>query len=290
MTSGLRQDILSDPIISGRERAMLSMTSDYITDKGNPEEAIRMVAEAGFDAIHWCHHWSDDFIYTEAELEHIQANLKKYKLDVLWVHASEGQEKRWSSPVEYQRRAGVELVRNRIEMACILGTDAIVLHAPYLAHDAEPFWNSVLKSLEELEGFALERKVAIAIENLPNDDFVGIDQLLAKFPPEFIGICYDSGHGNIGRGDGLAQMERRKDRLIAMHLHDNNGFHDQHKNLFKGTIDWGRLAKIIAKSPCRDRLNLESNVRNSGGDAASGIPKEALAGAKKFERMIRKAR
>jgi len=48
-----------------------------------------------------------------------------------------------------------------------------------------------------------------------------------------------------------------KDRLIATHLHDNDGSGDQHRLLYSGAIDWPRLARIVAGSAYRKPITME---------------------------------
>jgi sugar phosphate isomerase/epimerase len=124
-------------------------------------------------------------------------------------------------------------------------------------------WLQLKKSLWELEEFCIQRGVRIAVENRPKDKFVGIESLLAENPADFLGLCYDSGHGNIG-GKGLEHLDRVKDRLISVHLHDNDGLSDQHKPVFTGTVDWAELTRIVGDSPYDEFLTLETDMRHSG--------------------------
>jgi sugar phosphate isomerase/epimerase len=110
--------------------------------------------------------------------------------------------------------------------------------------------------------------VRLALENMPDDDFVELDSLCAEYDAGFLGLCYDSGHGNIG-SDGLAQLERRADRLAAIHLHDNDGSKDRHDLPFTGTVDWPRLTRLLAVSAYDGCISLEANQR--GED----VPEEA---------------
>lgn len=148
---------------------------DWYTGIGNPEISLRNIAEAGFTHVHWCHHWSGDFLYGESEMDHIDKLLKEYNLQVADVHGSEGREKFWYSPQEYARVAGVELVKNRIDFTARFGGDAVVMHAyplPLEADKREQVWTQLRKTLDELQSYALERNVKIAIENLI--DFHGV--------------------------------------------------------------------------------------------------------------------
>ena len=84
-------------------------------------------------------------------------------------------------------------------------------------------------------------------------------RIFKLYGPEFVGLCYDSGHGNIA-GNGLDRLELVRQRLLSLHLHDNDGASDQHKLPFEGTVDWPRLARIIAASLYAKPISMESNL------------------------------
>lgn len=267
---------------------MLSMTTDYRADSGSPEPYLRRIAEAGFSHLHWCHHWNDDFFYAESEVDQIARWLDDFGLRLNDLHATAGQEKRWTSIVDYEREAGVELVRNRIAMASRLGGDVVILHmsaAPIDAASRDAFWDALRRSLDALEPFARERGVRIALENLTDGNFATVRKVLSQFGPDYIGLCYDSGHGNI-TGDGLDRLDVVKDRLISLHLHDNNGKGDAHLPLFRGTVDWERLTGIIARSSYRKMVSLEVSMRQTGIDDEPAFLAQCYQDGTRFAEMI----
>jgi sugar phosphate isomerase/epimerase len=271
---------------------MLSMTTDYLQSTDSPEPFLRRLADAGFSHLHWCHHWNDDFVYAGAEIEQIGRWLDQFGLKLNNLHASEGVEKRWISTVEYERLAGVELVKNRIEMTRRLGGDVIILHMPVAPADdpdRQAFWNALHHSLDALRPFARERDIRIALENLTDGNFATVRQVLGQYPVDFVGLCYDSGHGNV-TGDGLEQLELVKDRLIALHLHDNDGKGDDHQPLFTGTVDWRRLAGIIARSSYDKMVSLEVSMRKVGTDDEMEFLRTTFDGGTRFAQMIDEAR
>ena len=67
------------------------------------------------------------------EIRQIERWLREFNLAVNDLHGSAGREKAWGSPREYERLAGVELVKNRIDMAARLGTDVVIMHRVGLA-------------------------------------------------------------------------------------------------------------------------------------------------------------
>ena len=270
---------------------MLSITTDYVKDVGCPEPYLKRIAEAGFSHIHWCHHWNTDFIYLDCEIEQIAKWLQDYDLKLNDLHASAGIEKSWWSPLEYGRLAGVELVKNRISMAARLSSDVIIMHVTSEREGGEKknvSWTQLLKSLDAIQPYARDHGVRIAIENLfPDnfDNFQTIEKILSKYSPDYLGLCYDSGHANIGN-EGLDHLERLKNRLISIHLHDNEGTEDQHKLLFSGTVDWARLARIIAESSYTKCVSMEVTMYNSGIEDEKAFLEKAFEMGMIFSRMI----
>ncbi len=266
---------------------MLSITSDYVKSTGNPAPYLRRIAEAGFSHIHWCHHWNTDFMYSDSEIDQIGQWFQEYGLQLNDLHASDGQEKFWVSSEEYRRQAGVELVKNRINMAAKLGSDVIIMHVhaePRQEEFNQIYWVQLQKSLDEIEPYARKRGVRVAAENL-GYNFDTLDKLFTKYNPDYIGLCYDSSHANIA-GDRMGRMEPHKERLISIHLNDTDGASDQHKLPFTGTVDWSRLTRIIAESTYTKCVNLEVTIHNTGIEDEPVFLKKAFESATTLARMI----
>jgi len=263
---------------------MLSVTTDYATGTGPPEPYLRRIADAGFTHVHWCHQWNTDFIYTEPELDHIEAVMGEVGLHLLDLHGTVGPEKNWGSALEYERLAGVDILRNRMEMTARLGGDVVIMHLP--GGDADEWWPRIAASLDEARALASERGLRIAVENGgSHESFDDIERVLDAYPSEYVGLCYDSGHGNLF-AEGLARLEGIKDRLISVHLHDNDGTADQHKLLFSGTTDWARLAGIIAASAYDMCVSMEVATRGHDFDSEATFLRQAFETGARFAEMI----
>ena len=264
---------------------MLSITSDYATSVGCPEPYLRRIGQAGFSHVHWCHQWNTDFVYFDCEIGQVAAWLRDFGLRLNDLHASHGREKDWGSAAEYERLAGVELIKNRIEMTARLGADVIILHLPAgLGEDQsdQAGWSRLRRSLDALEPYARAHHVRIAIEN---GEFEAIERVLAAYDPEFLGLCYDSGHGNMV-ADGLDRLESLQHRLISIHLHDNDGLSDQHKLPFTGTVDWSRLARIIATSSYTKCVSQETTMGKTGIDDEDTFLARAFEAGTRLAGMI----
>jgi len=272
---------------------MTSIATDYRQDTGDPYPYLRAIAAAGFTHIHWCHHWNTDFLYAAPEISQIRQWLSELGLGVTDLHASAGSEKGWASPHEYERLAGVELVANRLTMAARLECGVVVLHIP-----AEPdgeadrlaYWDRIRRSLDALARDSAATGVRIAFENGGTPaSWNPIVRVCSEYPPDFAGLCYDSGHGNLS-GDGLDRLAEHAGRLLAIHLHDNDGSGDQHILPFMGTTDWPRLVGLIAGSSYRKWVNLEVSQTRSGYEEEAPFLREALAIADRLSREIAAAR
>ena len=262
-----------NPGISEANCMKISLTSDFAGSTGDPTLSLKALAEAGFTNVMWCHHWCDDFLYGTHEIDYLKSIFKEYGLALSDIHGSQGVEKCWHSPVEYCRKAGVELVANRIEMLREMdGDGTIMMHVPFFnaggQDEAErkvvqDHFDALCRSLDDLMPLLEEAETAISAENMWLDSWELIEALLARYPANRLGICYDSGHGNANANKQMDHLERNKGRLIALHLDDNDGTGDQHQPPYYATVDWNRLAGIIATSSYKRELSFELSMMNT---------------------------
>ena len=281
--------------------SMLSINTDFKQGTGYPFTYFKNIAEAGFSHVHWCHNWNTYFLYTEMEIAEIRKQLDLHGLQLSDIHASSGVEKCWYSPVEYERIAGVELVKNRIYMSSILGGDAVVLH-PFVVYDKDalPEYRAQgLKSLTEIDSFARSCGVKVSLENLFQKDGSGINDTglenidtleyyFKRFSPETIGFCWDTGHSIILGDESFERCAGfAKERLSAMHINDNKGDLDQHSPPFTWTDRWEWVAGVIASSPYPENkpVLLEVDINNNPADTDDFLSGTYNAG-RKFTDMI----
>lgn len=254
----------------------IALNTDFLTSRLSPEKYLRLISEAGFTHLHWCHHWNTDYLYSSYEIAQYKKWLKKYNLKLLDIHGSMGQEKLWFSTEEYQRKSGVLLVLNRIIMLDELeGSGSIMMHIPvYRSSTTDPAertnvaatTEALKRTLDELLPYLEKYHTKIAVENTRNDTFEVIADLMNTYSPEHLGITLDTGHANIDEAKGLDLMENHLDRLEALHLNDNDRSGDLHQPPFYGTLDWERIAGMVAKSsyPATGRpLSFELAMRNT---------------------------
>lgn len=78
----------------------------------------------------------------------------------------------------------------------------------------------------------------------------------------FFVACLDIGHAEMsGSGSGAVNMiHALKDRLQALHLHDNDRLHDSHQIPFSMQIDFTAVVKALKKVGYKGYLTLEADA------------------------------
>ena len=246
----------------------LSINTDFIKSVGDVRPPLKLISNAGFKYIHWCHHWCGDFLYSYQEIQNIKKLLREYDLKLFDLHASHGEEKYWCSTNETSRLAGEELLLNRIRMVHDLGGKAIVLHTntESLSDKTKERAEQGIKTLAALEPHCRELNVKIGIENLfdngGDSSIYDIQHYFSRFSSDYIGFCWDTGHSNI-ISNGVEKIRPFTQRLTILHLNDNKGNlnGDDHLPIGLGTVNWDTTARIIAQSPYKGVITQEVVLR-----------------------------
>ena len=263
---------------------MYSMTIWYDPDHPNwfdegIQGDLRLIREAGFTHINWNPDAGSSYMYSMSEMMHIKESIEKADLRVKTIHGANGchhimeiqshyqdRRKDFISPRECFRQTGIELVENRLLLAKVLNSDNIVMHIDHPAEsdDKENAWKEffviLFKSLDQLRPIAEKHGVRIAVENLryPVSETIHLfDAIFDRYPADYLGWCYDSGHAHFVSKD-LTLLERYRDRVIATHLHDNYGARDDHLLPGDGNMDWNAVVQNIAASGYELPLNYET--------------------------------
>jgi|AntRauTorcE11897_2_1112592.scaffolds.fasta_scaffold00016_82 sugar phosphate isomerase/epimerase len=134
-----------------------------------------------------------------------------------------------------------------------------------------------INRLNEMVKFAEKHNVNVAIENLYS--YKELDYIFSKIKSKNLGFCFDSGHENFltPKADFL---NKHGNKLHALHLHDNDGYTDQHKTPFSGTINWDNIAKGLASA---NEVNLDSEVKLKRPNNKTKVTEEELLSLLKKE-------
>jgi len=123
-------------------------------------------------------------------------------------------------------------------------------------------WVQNLKTARLLFKFASDHGINAAIENVP-EPFPFVMKSVEDFKRfysevnEDIGLVLDIGHANINREIELF-LTTFADKIVHMHVHDNDGKSDQHLGIGHGNVNWENTAALIKKISYRDIVVVES--------------------------------
>jgi sugar phosphate isomerase/epimerase len=183
------------------------------------------------------------------------------------------------SPLESERRAACELIKDSLGAAARAGASALVVHLgsiQELAQDQREHWNRfkagedlsdfvsrflkkrekrskpylerALRTLETLLPFAKELGVSIGLENryflISFPDLEEFRRIFEAFDTPYLGYWHDVGHGvaraHFGYEDPDEVAAALRGRLIGMHVHDAVGPRD-HRPPGSGEVDFFKV-------------------------------------------------
>jgi len=105
----------------------------------------------------------------------------------------------------------------------------------------------------ELEKYAAGKGVTVVWENTYEKDMSLFDEIIKVHPDTK--LCLDIGHCNCFAGFSAVEfLERYKERVIHIHIHDNDGIEDSHLAPGKGNIDFATLMEKIRAYPVRNAV------------------------------------
>ncbi len=115
-----------------------------------------------------------------------------------------------------------------------------------------------MERLQKIADYANQLNIKIAFEN--TKIFGYLEYVFEHIKNDNIGVCFDSGHCHCHFDDKF-NWQLFKNKIFAVHLHDNDKSSDQHLLPFDGTIDWQTLAHNLKEANYTGPIILESCYR-----------------------------
>ncbi|MBS7288223.1 MAG: sugar phosphate isomerase/epimerase [Candidatus Freyarchaeota archaeon] len=160
-----------------------------------------------------------------------------------------------ASLCDYTHRSSLRAVKRSVELASRLNALYLTLHCGSFSRDYPPSifsraWERSRRSVVKLGEYASELGVTLGLENkekAKDRSILVSPQEFASFMRELgegVGVVYDVGHANtwgLTAKDHINFISSLSGRLVAFHVHDNDGTADQHLAIGEGKIDFGAL-------------------------------------------------
>lgn len=216
-------------------------------------ETINAIQKAGFKNvfIQWYNRaWSPN---QEEQLKYIKekglnvifAHLGYQKINDIWIEGENGEQL-------------VDKYKNDIRICKENNIPMVVMHLT--GGDKAPEYNETgLKRLQEIVDYAKTLHMKAAFENTKIKGY--LDYVMENIMHQNVGICFDSGHYHVHFDDDL-EFEKFKNRIFAVHLHDNDKSDDLHLIPFDGTLNWQSVIKNLKENSYYGPITMELCYRN----------------------------
>lgn len=182
-----------------------------------------------------------------------------------------------TSECSYIRDAVLESYKESIVFAAMLDARHVVLHPGFRSDphfSAETGRKRARAAIEELLEFNRDYRQLLLVENIGSPSASIFSQaeyadFLSGLSGE-VGYIVDIGHAFLNGWDIPSLLGGIKDRLFALHLHDNDGRRDAHLPLGEGVIDWKKIFTALKLTGQEVELILEYNLGTELGKLAEG--------------------
>ena len=259
-------------------------------------EALKKLRAAGFDTIDFSFVFQNqkDFILHdpnwEKRIEEIGLAAENLGITFNQCHFPYVEMRKPIFKQEGYAEMFFEVTRRAIIAAGMLRIPHGVTHPqsfPEVNHERKACFERNREIFDEFIELGVKCGVRTAIENMPPmldgrfplrygmhyDDVI---ELVDSYnAPEWVGICWDTGHANLARFDQTRGLHAVGSRLIALHLNDNCGDkNDEHLLPGLGTVDWQAVIQALVDIDYQGDLTYETG--RVGKLALAGVMQESL--------------
>lgn len=226
----------------------LAVAVHYSNENVGVLETIKAIKNAGFKNV-FVQWYDKEWEYSQEEqvkmckelgLNIIFAHLGYQNINSIWEEGEIG-----DSLVERYKKDIKDCKENGIPM--------VVMHLT--SKTKAPMYGEIgLERIKKIVNYAKELNVKVAFENTKIKGY--LEYVLGNIKDDNVGICFDAGHCHVHFNDEF-NFEFFKDRIFAVHLHDNDKSDDLHLLPFDGTIDWKNVIEKLKECNFNGPITLE---------------------------------
>lgn len=226
----------------------LAVAVHYSNENVGVLETIKAIKNAGFKNV-FVQWYDKEWEYSQEEqvkmckelgLNIIFAHLGYQNINSIWEEGELG-----DNLVERYKKDIKDCKENGIPM--------VVMHLT--SKTKAPMYGEIgLERIKKIVNYAKELNVKVAFENTKIKGY--LEYVLGNIKDDNVGICFDAGHCHVHFNDEF-NFEFFKDRIFAVHLHDNDKSDDLHLLPFDGTIDWKNVIEKLKECNYNGPITLE---------------------------------
>ena len=211
-------------------------------------ETINSINNAGFKNV-FVQWYDENLEYSQEEqvklckklgFNIIFAHLGYQNINSIWEYGIDGDNlvKRYKKDIKDCKENGIPMV---------------VMHLT--SKKKAPIYGEIgLNRIRKIIEYAKELNIKVAFENTKIKGY--LEYVLENIKDDNVGICFDAGHYHV-HFDNEFNFEFFKDRILAVHLHDNDKSDDLHLLPFDGTIDWKYVINKLKECDYNGPITME---------------------------------
>lgn len=221
------------------------------------EDAVKIVADAGFDGIDiWGgrpHIYRKD--YSEQQLKALRARIEDYGLAVSsFMPAFYRYPYSLSSANSIVRYDSIKYMCESMDNAIILGAPILLIvpdHSLFRQATQDTF-RRMVESIDAVARYAAQYKIKLGLEVLHGGESDLIKtttdamRVIEELGHENLGIVVDTGALNLSNETISDVMTTARERLVQVHINDNNGIEQQNLIPGDGTFDFAGMMQTLA--------------------------------------------
>jgi sugar phosphate isomerase/epimerase len=249
-------------------------TSIYV--ELSPEDAIRRLAGIGWECFELsCEHIGA--IATDADRLRRARRVREVAdglgVQLAQVHLLITADVASADPEARSRDLGA--IRREIECCGEMGIPVGVLHPgghgqARAQAEEDALTRNRVAGFTQIAAWAVAANMRLAVESMADRLSIGtgrrrefgstiaeLHELIDAVGWPGLGICLDTSHANVQGLDLPAAIAEAGERLIALHVSDNDGSGDQHRTPYTGTMDWEKIVAALRGIGYEYPFNLE---------------------------------
>lgn len=236
----------------------VSCNIQFVKNLVGEKRAIRLIADAGFDAM--------DMIFSDPELgpygpwlgddyahraRELLALVKDHDLTFNQAHAPLTPQTLGKGGPDVLANVPFDYFERFFQVYSLLEIPHVVVHNlanPVFLQDPELKFRVNLEYYRRLKALAEPYGVRIALENLylhlsGPESFC---RMLDALDDDYFLACVDVGHSNMVNADITPLIRGAGRRVQALHVHDNHVEYDEHLIPGMGSVDWNPVLQALA--------------------------------------------